>query len=48
MGGGYLEEETRITSDLTNLIRSTFKKSAKKTKITDRLRTLLSLEENQS
>ena len=48
MGGGYLEEETRITSDLTNLIRSAFKKSAKKTKITDRLRALLSLEENQS
>ncbi|KKT88662.1 MAG: Glycosyl transferase family 2, partial [Candidatus Collierbacteria bacterium GW2011_GWD2_45_10] len=46
MGGGYLEEETRITSDLTKLIRSAFKKGAKKTKITDRLRALLSLEES--
>ncbi|KKT40749.1 hypothetical protein A3K29_00360 [Candidatus Collierbacteria bacterium RIFOXYB2_FULL_46_14] len=47
MGGGYLEEETRITPGLTKLIRLAFKKKGKKTKITDRIRALLSLEENQ-
>lgn len=47
MGGGYLEEEARITHDLTKLIRSAFKTKGKKTKITDRIRALLSLEEGQ-
>lgn len=47
MGGGYLEEEARITTDLTKLIQSAFKKQGKKTKITDRIRALLSLEESQ-
>ncbi len=50
MGGGYLEEEARITTDLTELIKSTFNKKTKKgkkTNITDRIRALLSLEENQ-
>ncbi len=46
MGGGYLEEEARITSDLTKLIKSTFNKQ-RRTKIIDRIRALLSLEENQ-
>lgn len=48
MGGGYLEEETRITTDLSKLIQLAFKKSGKKTKIVDRIRALLSLEENQT
>lgn len=47
MGGGYLEEEARITTDLTKLIQLAFKKKGKRTKITDRIRALLSLEENQ-
>lgn len=47
MGGGYLEEEVRITTDLTTLVQSIFKKKGKKTKVIDRLRALLSLEENQ-
>lgn len=47
MGGGYLEEEARITTDITKLIKSAFKTKGKKTKITDRIRALLSLEENR-
>ncbi len=50
MGGGYLEEEARITTDLTQLIKSTFNKKGKrgkKTNTIDRIRALLSLEENQ-
>lgn len=45
MGGGYLEE-ARLTTDPTKLIQSVFKKKRKNTKITDRIRALLSLEEN--
>ncbi len=48
MGGGYLEEETRITPGLTKLIQLAFKKKGEKTKITDRIRALLSLEESQT
>ncbi len=48
MGGGYLEEEARITTDLTKVIHLAFKKKGNRTKITDRIRALLSLEENQS
>jgi len=46
MGGGYLEGETRITSDLTKMVQMAFKNKGKKTKIADRVRALLSLEEN--
>lgn len=48
MGGGYLEGETGISTDITKLIKQIFKKSSQKTKITDRIRALLSLEDNQS
>ncbi len=48
MGGGYLEGETRISSEITKIIKQVFKKGSQKTKITDRLRALLSLEENNS
>lgn len=48
MGGGYLEGETRISTDITQLIKQVFKKGSQKTKITDRLRALLSLEEDHS
>lgn len=45
MGGGYLEGETKMATDLTKLIRTAFKRKGQKTKITDRIRALLSLEE---
>lgn len=48
MGGGYLEGETGISTDITKLIKQIFKKSSQKTKITDRIRALLSLEDDQS
>jgi len=48
MGGGYLEEEARITTGLADLIKRTFKKKSGKTKIVDRIRALLSLEESQT
>jgi glycosyltransferase involved in cell wall biosynthesis len=47
MGGGSLEQEIRFTTDLTKLIRQTFQKKGPSIKIADRLRALLSLEENQ-
>lgn len=45
MGGGYLEKETKITTDLTKSIQSLFHKTRKNTKIIDRIKALLSLEE---
>lgn len=51
MGGGYLEEEARISTDLTKLIKSTFDKRGKRSKKTntiDRIRALLSLEESRT
>lgn len=46
MGGGSLEQEVRFTPDLTQQIKQAFRKSHQKTRILDRIRALLSLEEN--
>lgn len=46
MGGGHLEKEVRFTSDFIKPVQSLFQKSGKNTKIIERIKALLSLEEN--
>ncbi len=48
MGGEHLEQEVRFSSDFIRSVESLFHKKSKNTKVIERIKALLSLEENQS
>jgi hypothetical protein len=48
MGGGYLEENAKISPDFIKTIQKLFKSKGSKSSLIDKIRALVSIEESQS